>query len=148
MPRPCPHARTNLAHPNPNPPPVRGPVDALALVSLAAATPARAETICLLMDASRRGGTCVVVDGTEADDVIHEIAELVIGGVADSGVVDAVVLATVRPGRPSPTNDDHWRWFELRDLFDDAGIDLLDWFVLGEEAPVSMAELTDSRSLW
>lgn len=150
MSRPCSHGRAGRRADVP--PPVRGPLDALSLITLAAATPSRPETICLLMDASRRGGTCVVVDGTDDDEAIESVADFVLAAIAELGagvgVVDAVVLASVRPGRGAPGDSDHWRWFALRDRFEDAGIDLLDWFVLGRGATVSMAELTDSHVRW
>lgn len=130
-------------------PPVQSVADALEVIASVTADPLRHETVALVMDASRRGGTCVVVDGTKSPAAISEVAEFVLTSALQQRTrVDSVVLASVRPGRLAPGDGDHWRWFELRDRFDEAGIDLLDWLVVGDLVAVSMAQLTDSRSLW
>ncbi len=146
MSRPCSPARRQRRS-RLSPPPLRGAADALHVLGLVAADPPRPETIALLMDASRQGGTCLVVDGTVADEAVVDVAEAVLSSLA-LHPIDAVVLATVRPTRHGVEDADHWRWFELRDQFDDAGVDLLDWFILGASGPASLAQLTDSRSLW
>jgi len=129
--------------------PVQSVTDALDVVASVTADPVRHQTVALVMDASRRGGTCLVVDGTDALAAISEVAEFVLNvALQQASRVDSVVLASVRPGRLAPDDGDHWRWFELRDRFDEAGIDLLDWLVVGDLVAVSMAQLTDSRSLW
>ncbi len=130
-------------------PPVTSVADALEVIASVAANPLRHETVALLMDASRSGGTCLVVDGTNGPEAISEVAEFVLtNALQQPGGVESVVLASVRPGRLAPGDGDHWRWFDLRDRFDEAGIDLLDWLVVGDLLAVSMAQLTDSRSLW
>ena len=141
----CPsRLRRGYAHP-----PVQSVAAALEVIASVAADPLGHETVALLMDASRQGGTCLVVDGTEAPDAISEVAEFVLASAGQQpSRVESVVLASVRPGRLAPGAGDHWRWFDLRDRFDDAGIDLLDWLVVGDLVAVSMAQLTDSRSLW
>lgn len=141
---PVPRCPSRYAHP-----PVQSVAAALEVIASVAADPCRHETVALLMDASRHGGTCLVVDGTEAADAISEVAEFVLTSAREQpSRVDSVVLASVRPGRLAPGGGDHWRWFDLRDRFDEAGIDLLDWLVVGELVAVSMAQVTDSRSLW
>ena len=139
------------AHREPRPAclPVRRPDDALAVILTAAASPARPETICVLLDHAHRGLGVVVVEGAMADDGIFEIAEVVLRAASGRGTIGAVVLATARPGRSHlPTDDDHDRWFELRARFEAAGVELLDWFVIARGFAASLAELTDSKWLW
>ena len=68
------------AHREPRPAclPVRRPADALAVILTAAASPARPETICVLLDHAHRGLGVIVVEGAMADDGIFEIAEVVL----------------------------------------------------------------------
>lgn len=128
--------------------PVRRPDDALAVILAAAASPARPETVCVLLDHAHRGLGVIVVEGAMADDGIFEIAEVVVRA-ADGGAMGAVVLATARPGRShQPSDDDHDRWFELRARFEAAGVELLDWFLIAGGFAASLAELTDSKWLW
>ncbi len=139
------------AHREPRPAclPVRRPDDALAVILAAAASPARPETICVLLDHAHRGLGVVVVEGAMADDGIFEIAEVVLRAADGRGTIGAVVLATARPGRSHlPTDDDHDRWFELRARFEAAGVELLDWFVIARGFAASLAELTDSKWMW
>ena len=123
--------------------------DALAVIARVVADPARTETIAVLLDRSRRPGAYLVVDGCGSVGAVGELADLVLATAGDPAAgVAAAVLATVRPDAAAPDPGDHWWCFYLCDGFDDAGVDLLDWLILGRGGPVSMAELTDSRSRW
>ena len=123
--------------------------DALAVVAGVAAHPPRTETIAVLLDRSRRPGACLVVDGCAAVHAVAEVADLVLTTAGDrAGGVAGAVLATVRPDAVTVDAADHWCWFDLRDRFDQSGIDLLDWLILAQGEPISMAELTDSQSRW
>ena len=129
--------------------PVRRPDDALAVILTATASPARPETICVLLDHAHRGLGVIVVEGAMSDDGIFEIAEVVLRAADGHGAIGAVVLATARPGRThQPTDADHDRWFALRGRFEAVGVELLDWFVIGRGFAASLAELTDSKWLW
>jgi len=128
---------------------VRRPEDALAVILTAAASPARPETICVVLDHAHRGLGVIVVDGAMSDDGIFEIAQVVLRAADGRGTIGAVVLATARPGRSyQPTADDHDRWFELRARFEATGVELLDWFLIAGGFVASLAELTDSKWLW
>ena len=80
---------------------------------------------------------CFVVSGTTAPDDVLDVAALVAEVAARSPEVHAVVLATLRPARlpvRAPVgrrDDDVARWLVLLDLFDEVGVELLDWFVVG-----------------
>jgi hypothetical protein len=60
------------------------------------------------------------------------------------------VLATVRTRRAGARpEDDVARWRALVELFDEVGIELLDWFVLAAGAPVvSLRTFTGMPSQW
>jgi hypothetical protein len=129
--------------------PMPGPTEALATILAATAQPPSAETICLLLDPAHCGLGCITVDGTTDDDAIYRVADFLVDVALERTHLGAVVLATVRPGRshlPEPT--DHLRFLDLRAVFDDVGVELLDWFVIAGGYASSLAELTDARSLW
>jgi hypothetical protein len=126
--------------------PVDGPTAALAVVELAMRRPLTHETIALVLDADRRGRTVVVVDGTRQPDAVLDVIERVAGSIAASGRAGCVVLATIRPGG-GPEEGDEDRWIEASDLADDVGVELLEWFVIGAEAPTVAANAWCPRDL-
>jgi hypothetical protein len=127
--------------------------DALDVVSLATHWPARDETIVLLLDAELIGRTCMIVDGTERADDILDVAHVVLEVATREVDVHAAVLATVRvspPGDPPAerSRSDIDRWLELLDAFDDAGVELLDWFIVVEDRAESVRTATGMPWLW
>jgi hypothetical protein len=72
--------------------------------------------------------------------------------VADrSPAVHAVVLATVRPAADptaAPERSDLDRGLELLELFEEGGLELLDWFVIGPDGPSSLREQSGLPLLW
>jgi len=131
--------------------PILTSVDALELVALAGSTPAKPETIALLLDEQLIGRTCVIVDSTSAADDVLDVAALVVETVEREPAICAAVLASVRPA-PDALSDGHRgdvdRWLELLDLFDDVGVELLDWFVVVGERAESLRTLTGMPPLW
>lgn len=109
--------------------PVRNASDALSVVRLAMSQPACAETVVLVLDATRRGGTIVVVDGTAHDDAMIEIVERLSTMLADHDEGAALVVATVRPRRGCDEGDAD-RWLEASDIADAFGVELVEWFVI------------------
>ena len=139
-------SRSLPPRPHPSARPLTGPADALSVIVAAASNPPRPETICLLVDRAHCGIACVVVIGAAP---IDEIAQTMLLLADAEPSVAAVVLASVRPGpKRQPQANDHFVFDDLRTTFDDAGLDLLDWFVLDGRRAASMAELTDSQSRW
>lgn len=106
--------------------------EAFATSALAIHRPLRDETIVLALDEARRGLAIVVVSGTEApDDVVH-VVECVTRGVHGERL-GAIVVTSVRTtllddGRNGDSDID--RWLEMSDLAEDAGVELLEWFVV------------------
>jgi hypothetical protein len=106
--------------------PIDSESDALAVLEMGA--PYDHDTIAILLDAERRGiGAIVVTDTFDPDALFTVIDVCVAGPVLD---VDAVILATSRPGGDM-TPADLDRWFEAATQCNDAGIELVEWFVLG-----------------
>jgi hypothetical protein len=105
---------------------------ALAVIKLAMHLPLTSETIALVLDADHRGRTVVVVDGTDEPGSVLEVTERLADAIATSGHDGALVLASVRPGgEPSPADAD--LWLEASELAEAAGVELLEWFVIGDD---------------
>ena len=132
---------------------VRSGADALAVVSRLAATPARPETIALLLDDGRLCRTSLVVEGTREPDDVLSVARLLAEASEREPSIHAVVLASVRTDHVDAApiirrehegclRDDVDRWLELLDVFGGVGVDLLDWFVLGHGEAASLRALT------
>ncbi|MET0144849.1 MAG: hypothetical protein ABW328_08710 [Ilumatobacteraceae bacterium] len=111
--------------------PVTSATAALAVVQLAMWMPPRFETIALLLDEDHRGRTVVVVAGTEEPDALIDVVERLADSMVGSGHDGALVVASIRPGGGLEPGDDD-RWIEASDLADDAGVELLEWFVVTE----------------
>jgi len=116
--------------------PIADEATALALLHVAAAQPRRHETIFVLLDDARRGiGLVVVSDTTDADAVV-DVAERILDPAVHGGRVAGAIVASVRP-RPcaraaADMLDDAQRWLDLDDVADIAGVELVEWFVLGD----------------
>jgi hypothetical protein len=109
------------------------PVDtapsALAVIQLAMHHPARSETIAIVLGDDHRGRSIVVVDGTDDPDSVVAVVERLADSIALSGRGGALVVASIRPGR-GPVPGDVDRWLDASDIAEDAGVDLLEWFVI------------------
>jgi hypothetical protein len=112
---------------------------ALDVVQLAMSSPPTEETIVVVLDEDHRGRTVVVVDGTNDDDAVLEVVERVAASMA--GAPDgpgAMVVASIRIGR-GPSAADGDRWLEASDLAEDAGVELLEWFVVQADGDAIVA---------
>jgi hypothetical protein len=111
------------------------PVDAaaaLAVIDLAVhCPPIHHETVVLLLDQRRCGLGITVVAGTRRPDDVIDVAEVVArSGSASPGLLQALVIATVRPGG-GLLPDDADRWLEMSALAAAHGLTVIEWFVLG-----------------
>jgi hypothetical protein len=112
---------------------------ALDVVQLAMSSPQREEIVVLVLDADHRGRAVVVVDGTEDDDAVVEVVERLAEPVRDGpDRARALVVASIRLGR-GPVAADADRWLEASELADDAGVELLEWFVVQAEGDTIVA---------
>jgi hypothetical protein len=104
---------------------------ALSIVAMAIHRPLRHETIVLLLDHQHRGSAVVVISGTEAPDDVIDVVSRLVSPHADDGSIGAVVVASVRPDQCAGVGEaDIDRWLELSDVVDEAGGELLEWFVI------------------
>lgn len=135
MPLPCPlHDR----HRRPLP---RAGIDridtlerALDLLANIASCPLVPETLVIGLDPGLRGRSILVVDGTLHPDALLEAVDTVIGsrrGRPPSTAGESLLAATVRPGG-HVFDSDVDRWLEASWATDAVGVELLEWFVIGD----------------
>lgn len=111
------------------------------MINLATTEPRRNETIVVLLDDARRGLGIVVVSGTDDNQAVLEVIDCVTASASRHEELDGAIIASVRT--PS-TVDSHTfaaphdfedadidRWFEMSHLAEQAGIELVEWFVVG-----------------
>jgi hypothetical protein len=113
--------------------PIGDATTALATVAAVVHRPFRHETIVLLLDAERRGIGVFVVTETEPPDAVLEVVEFAVHPAAHGGRVAAMIVASVRPGGdtgPEAAGDVD-RWLEMSDIAEQAGVEVLEWFVVG-----------------
>jgi hypothetical protein len=113
--------------------PIRTADAAFLTVSMAVHRPLRHETIVVLLDDARCGIAIAVVTGTERPNDVIEVVECLTNPLAHDGRVAAAIVATVRPTPPVSIDDDVDRWLEMSDLAEQAGVEVLEWFVIGRE---------------
>lgn len=115
--------------------PIRSPIDAIAVISLAIHRPLEAETIAFLLDENSRSNVITVVSGTTDPDSVLTVAECMAAAGAGSRSMCGVVVASVRPNAApnmSPTlPGDLDRWVEANEITESHGIELIEWFVVG-----------------
>ena len=106
---------------------------ALLTLAMAIQQPLRAETVTLLLDDQRRGIAVAVVSGTHQPDDVLEVVECFTRSAAHGGRVGSIIVASVRPDRSdeATTAADVDRWLEMSDIAEQAGVELLEWFVIG-----------------
>jgi hypothetical protein len=104
--------------------------DALALIQRVLAVPASHETIVIVLDDAHRGLGIVSVSGTSEPDQVVTVVECIARPDLFGGEGAALVVASNRPAG-AVTADDIDRWFEMCDLSEVAGVELVEWFVIG-----------------
>ena len=105
---------------------------ALLTLAMAIEQPLRAETVALLLDDQRRGIAVAVGSGTHQPDDVLEVVECFTRSAAHGGRVGSIVVASVRPAvtDDATTATDVDRWLEMSDIAEQAGVELLEWFVI------------------
>ncbi len=104
--------------------------DALTLIRAVLAVPTRPEAIVIVLDDAHRGLAVVSVSDTDDDDSVVAVVECIARPDLFDGDAGALVIATVRPGG-TVTDGDIDRWLEICDLAEGAGLELVEWFVVG-----------------
>lgn len=122
--------------------PIRCEADALAVLALGA--PYGHDIIGITLDAERCGRTIHVVTGTVDPEALFRVIDLcLIDSMPDA---HGLVLASSRPGGGLEAADRH-RWIEAAAQCDDAGVELVEWFVLGR-AITRPRELAGAPPRW
>jgi len=128
--------------------PIDGSGPALAVIGCAITQPKRAETIVLLLDAQRRGRSVLVVSGTDQPDCAFGVLDAIARASPAHPDIAGVVMASVRPSadpcgecRHLPGDID--RWLELSERAQQAGLELVEWYLIGPGCSV-----TCPRDLW
>jgi hypothetical protein len=116
---------------------------ALLMVAMAIQQPLRAETIALLLDEQRRGIAVAVVSGTHRPDDVLEVVECFTRNSTHGGRVGNIVVASVRPDTADEATiaTDVDRWLEMSDIAEQAGVELLEWFVIDGDVTCPRDEL-------
>ena len=104
-------------------------------------------TLAVLMEDTGLPGTCIAVDGGGHPDAVFTVSITVTAKCLRNPHVAGVVLASFRPTL-RPDCEDIDRWFELVNDFEQIGVDLLEWFILGPGFAVGMRAMTGCRSAW
>jgi hypothetical protein len=121
--------------------PIRDAATALTMIKLIAAEPLRNETIVLLLDDARRGLGVVIVSGTDDNQAVLEVIDCITASASRHEELDGVIIASVRTATSLDSHDwavlgavedaDVDRWFEMSHLAEEAGIELVEWFIVG-----------------
>ncbi len=108
---------------------------AFVTLSMAVHRPLRDETVVILLDDARCGVAIAVVTDTTSPDAAIEVVECLADPCAHGGRVAAMIVASVRPGGTDPATaaGDIDRWLEMSELAEQAGVELLEWFVIGRD---------------
>jgi hypothetical protein len=126
--------------------PVRGPADALEAFASVADLDVP-QILALLLDDDCTGNTCVAVDHAVDADAVLRVGDLLAELAAHDIGLSAAVLASVRP-RGGVELADVDRWEALSARLAGAQVQLLEWFILGDAAPVGVAEITGAPWRW
>ncbi len=116
---------------------VRSAYDALVVVKSAGRALERGTNLIVFLDEAGRFVTNWPV--TDSDDELEFVVAATCAMAPDEVV--GAFLVSVRTGEaPADRPDDERRWCALGELAADAGIDLLDWFVVSGTVAFSIAE--------
>lgn len=126
--------------------PIDTPYLALSALSRYVHSPLVLETLVLTLDPERRPtGLLQVAGRPDPEHVVGVVEHLAACAVANEER-GGVVIATVRPRRGAELTDVE-RWIDLDTILGDAGIELLEWWVIGDEV-VSPRDLLGEAPRW
>lgn len=115
------------------------PADAMAVIGSVIDRPLTAQTIVLPLDDERRGGKILIVHDTDAPDAVLDVVEAIVAA-SYATPCAALVVASVRPVGNMVVEDAE-RWLELDELTAQAGIRLIEWFVVAGDGTNRPREL-------
>lgn len=120
--------------------PIDSAETALEMLATAIHRPVRDETIVLVLDAERRGVAIAVVSGTRRPDDVVEVVECLTRAGTHGGRMGAIVVASVR-STVETSDADIDRWLEMSDIAEQAGVELVEWFVIDRRVTCPRDEL-------
>jgi hypothetical protein len=127
--------------------PLRHATDALRVVGAILNDPPRSELVCLLLDDARRGSASFVVTDPPDEGILDVVG--IVTQLGDSDQVCGVVFASHRPGHGHlPVPADHERCEMLVEALADAGMALVDWFIVDDGLASSVPALGGRPSAW
>lgn len=122
--------------------PITSLLDALSVISLSLRRPRRIDTIVLALDAQRRGLYLFRTHALNAETLHH-----VIGKCSDVSGIHGVVIASIRACSPLTTTDQQLLTTAQHTL-SGAGIELIDWVVIGAGGLYCPRTLSDTPDPW
>jgi hypothetical protein len=104
----------------------------MCVIAGALQVPLIAETIVIMADHQAIGSAILSIGGTDEADHVIGVAEMLSSPVLPPTYppdTEMVILASVRPD-DHLRHDDYFRWIAASELFADAGLRLVDWFII------------------
>lgn len=127
--------------------PVDDPVAACALLERIRREAPNADIIVMLLGVDRRLAGIVVVDGTGGDpDALLTVVEVLATVDRDGAPCDLVVGSIRASARVLA--DDAFRWVSASAIADDAGSQLVEWFVLADGIAWSPRDIVGEPPRW
>lgn len=107
--------------------PITSATQALSVFALAITRPLRLETLVLMMSRDRHG---VGFFALNSGGNLHSLIDHIVGRCAAENSARAIAIASVRPQQQSHLENGS-EWDSARDICQRAGVQLVDWFVIG-----------------
>lgn len=132
---------------------VRSPGAALTALALATDSGRTECTVIACLDSERRPLTMFILEGrpSEHHHLLPALDVLlsVVAGQGEPTALDALVLGTSRPGDgTAPGHDDLFVWAAAEQRCVEAGLTLLDWFILADGTATSVGDYLGRPSAW
>jgi hypothetical protein len=131
----------------PSPMPVRSAGAALFLLGLALSGPPGPKTLAFMLDDHGMGGLVIAFEDVESPDAVLHIVDVMSLAGERVAAVASLVVASVRPGGGIVPGDLD-RWLEASTLCAERGLQLTEWFVIGDMGPMCPRDLLGEPPRW
>lgn len=126
--------------------PITCPADALGVLAQARHQPERPEVLALVIE-DRCTVAVLAVDHAASPDAVIDVVEFLAESLAAADRPAELVLATVRP-EAGPLPGDAERWMEASTIAEDAGSELVEWFVISGDVAWCPRDLLGETPRW
>jgi hypothetical protein len=126
--------------------PITCPADALGVLSQVRHHPDRAEVVALVLE-DRRTVAVVAVDHADDPEAVGDVVEFLAEALSATDRPGELVIATIRPS-PGPLPGDVERWVAATCIAEDAGCELIEWFVITGEVAWCPRDIYGAPSRW